>query len=69
MAHDTLQGLGHKLTVIGHGDVNVALAHAKVRTLLSHDFKSKPPQRFHGFRAGNLARQFHAGVNTGSAAK
>lgn len=56
MAQDALQRLGHKLPVIGHGDVNIALAHANMRTLLPHNFKSKPPQDFHGFRAGNIPR-------------
>lgn len=69
VAQNALQGLGHELPVIGHGDVNIALAEANMRTLLAHHFKAKPSQCFHGFRVGDIPGQFQAGVKTGSATK
>jgi hypothetical protein len=47
----------------------IALATIDSVPALMADFKSKPPQCLHGFRAGNIPWQFHAGVRIGSAAK
>src|SRR2546422_253607 len=53
-------------SVVGYGDVDVALAQANVRAILWDDHEGESPQRLDCFGAGDVARKFHAGATTKS---
>lgn len=52
--------------MIGHGDVKFTLTQTNVRAILPGDGEAEATQRFDGFGAGDVAREFHAVATTGS---